>query len=58
MESEVYLARVRARSIEESKTAKIGRLFDAAGLDRLVRERDLTAIKVHFGELGNDSFVP
>jgi uncharacterized Fe-S center protein len=57
MESEVYLARVRARSGEESKTAKIGKLFYAAGFDNVVKERDLTAIKVHFGELGNDSFV-
>jgi len=57
MKSEVYLARIRARSSEDNKAAKIGRLFDAADFGGAIRDLDLTAIKVHFGEVGNDSFV-
>jgi hypothetical protein len=32
-------------------------LFDAAGLKDVVSERDLVAIKLHFGERGNTTFV-
>ncbi|MDI6719798.1 MAG: DUF362 domain-containing protein [Methanomicrobiales archaeon] len=57
MESEVYFADLRARSAEENKIRKIQRLFDSAGFPGIVRRGDLTAIKMHFGEAGNDSFV-
>ncbi len=57
MESAVYFANARARSDKESKVNKIGRLFDAAGFSEIIRKGDLTAIKLHFGELGNDSYV-
>jgi uncharacterized Fe-S center protein len=55
--SRVYFASIRARSYQENKQNKIQRLFDAAGLREVVHKGDLTAIKIHFGERGNDSYV-
>lgn len=57
MKSDVYFANVRARSDKENKITKIGRLFDAAGLARTIKKGDMTAIKLHFGQRGNDSYV-
>ncbi len=57
MKSTVYFAGIRARSPEDSKQNKIRRLFDAAGFSKVIKKGDLTAIKIHFGELGNDSFI-
>ncbi len=57
MQSTVYFSTVRARSPSESKVNRIERLFDAAGMNEAVKKGDLTAIKIHFGELGNDSYV-
>jgi len=57
LQSTVYFATVRARSPSESKVSRIERLFDAAGLSEVIKSGDLTAIKVHFGEMGNDSYV-
>jgi uncharacterized Fe-S center protein len=58
MASKVFFANLRARGAHENKTSKIGRLFDAAGLGAVVGRNDLVAVKVHFGERGNDTFVP
>lgn len=55
--SQVFFAGFRARSAKESKIRKIEALYDAAGFESLVDKDDLTAIKVHFGEWGNDTFV-
>ncbi len=57
MKSDVYFANARARSDKENKINKIGKLFDAAGLATTVRKGDITAIKLHFGQRGNDSYV-
>ncbi len=57
MAGTVYFANVRARTTGESKIQKVRRLFDAAGFDRVVRPADLTAIKVHVGERGCDTYV-
>lgn len=57
MKSDIYFANVRARSDKENKLAKIGKLFDAAGLASAIRKGDLTAVKLHFGQRGNDSYV-
>ncbi|MDM7912407.1 MAG: DUF362 domain-containing protein, partial [Methanotrichaceae archaeon] len=57
MLSDVYFANVRARNDKENKITKIGKLFDAAGLATAVRKGDMTAIKLHFGQKGNDSYV-
>jgi uncharacterized Fe-S center protein len=57
MKSPVYFASLRAFSDRESTTAKVQRLFDHAGFAGLIAPHDKTAIKLHFGELGNDGFI-
>ena len=56
MKSKVYFADLRA-SYKEGLIDKLGRLIRTAGLEKVVQERDLSAIKLHFGELGNTAFV-
>jgi len=55
--STVYFANLRARGPKENKLARIGKLFELAGFKKLAGKEALTAVKVHFGELGNDTFV-
>jgi len=57
MKSTVYFANLRARSPEESTESKVRKLFEAAGFGTCISKRDKTAIKLHFGEKGNDSFI-
>ena len=57
MKSKVWFAGIRASSDQESTTAKVRRLFDAAGFSAVFSARDKSAVKVHFGELGNDGFI-
>ncbi|MEI6841667.1 MAG: DUF362 domain-containing protein [Methanomicrobiales archaeon] len=53
----VYFANMRARDPRDNTVSKINRLFESAGLGETVRKDGLTAIKLHFGELGNDSYI-
>jgi uncharacterized protein len=55
--TKVYFANLRARDPGNSTVSKVGRLFDAAGFGSCIRNNGLTAIKLHFGELGNDSYI-
>jgi hypothetical protein len=55
--AEVYFSNFRSRSQGENKTNKIKDLFDKAGFAGLIQKGDLTAIKLHFGEMGNDAFI-
>ncbi|MDI6796990.1 MAG: DUF362 domain-containing protein [Desulfatibacillaceae bacterium] len=57
MASPVYFADLRARRFKDNKISKIGRLFDKAGLAGLLNPNSLVAVKVHFGEIGNDTFT-
>lgn len=57
MTADVFFAGHRARGDSDSRTAKIRRLFTEAGIGGCIRERDLCAIKVHFGERGCDTHV-
>jgi len=57
MSSRVYFAGLRARSKNENRTNKVGRLFRAAGFNDSITPGDLTAIKIHFGEMGGDAFI-
>ena len=57
MKSAVCFANLRAYSDHESTTAKVQRLFDCAGFSEGVFENDRTAIKLHFGERGNDGYI-
>ncbi len=56
MTSTVYFIDKRA-TIKENFITKIERLVTAAGLSTVIGRRDLTAIKLHFGELGNAAFI-
>lgn len=53
----VYFAGLRARSAKENKTRKIQALFEAAGFASRIPQDALTAVKVHVGERGNDTFM-
>ncbi len=57
MKSPVYFASLRASSDQECTTAKVRRLFERAGFDKLIACREKTALKLHFGEMGNDGFI-
>ena len=55
--SKVYFADIRARGEGSSKIKKIKKLFDKAQFGDLITNDDLTAIKIHFGEEGNDGYI-
>lgn len=55
--AKVYFTDLRARTASTNRTAKIRKLFDAAGFDDVVARGDLTAIKIHVGERGCDSHI-
>lgn len=57
LKSDVYFADLRARSEKQNKVSKIRKLFDAAGFRDVLKDGDLTAIKLHFGELGSDAYI-
>lgn len=57
MASDVYFVNQRARNMDQNKVTKVRRLFDQAGFSTLIRDGGLTAIKIHFGEAGGDSFI-
>jgi uncharacterized Fe-S center protein len=54
--SKVYFIDLRATP-KESFSAKLVRLVNSAGMTDVVAERDLVALKLHFGELGNTAFI-
>ncbi len=49
MKSNVYFIDLRA-SAKENLVDKLARLLDTAGLSETVKERELVAVKLHFGE--------
>ncbi len=57
MSSKVYFADLRSRNLHDNKINKIKRLFDESGLNKSVALNGLSAVKLHFGEEGNDSFI-
>ena len=57
MNSPVYFFSLRAHSDQESTILKVQRLFDRAGFPDIVAPHDRTALKLHFGERGNDGFI-
>ncbi|MFC1856553.1 DUF362 domain-containing protein [Thermodesulfobacteriota bacterium] len=56
MASDVYFIDLRATH-KENFIAKLGRLLETAGLFKVIKTRDLVALKLHFGELGNTAFI-
>lgn len=57
MPATVYFTDAHSRSHDESKLVKVARLCDALNLKKIIRKKDLTAIKLHFGEYGNDTHL-
>jgi len=56
MNSNVYFIDLRA-TFRENLVGKLGRLLDTAGLSGCINARDLVAVKLHFGEMGNTAFI-
>ena len=56
MSSTVYFADLRAGH-RENLFAKLVRLIDAAGVEKVVGRGDLTAVKIHFGEKGGHAYI-
>lgn len=57
MKSEVYFTRVGAPSADDSVLNRLKKLFDRAGAGSIIKEKETVAVKSHFGEEGNVSFV-
>lgn len=56
MASKVYMADLRT-NFKDNLMSKITRLLEYAGLAKGIRPHSLTAVKIHFGEEGNASFI-
>jgi uncharacterized Fe-S center protein len=57
MVSKVYFTDFRSRSDDDNKINKIRKLFEAAKFSDLIEPDELVAVKLHFGEEGNDSYI-
>ena len=55
--SEVFYMDAHSESTETSLVAKMLTVFDAAGLDEMIRPNDMVAIKVHCGEWNNTAYL-
>ena len=58
MASKVWFAAFEDGAEEETICRRTREVFDAAGLSAVVPADGITAVKTHFGERGNDSYVP
>ncbi len=56
MPSNVYFIDFRA-TYKENFISKLSKLLIEAGLNDRIKKRDLAAVKLHFGELGNTAFI-
>ena len=56
MSSKVFFIDFRA-DMQTNFMSKLQKLLDTAGLSQVVGKRDLTAVKIHFGELGNTAYI-
>jgi hypothetical protein len=56
MPSKVYFTDMRAKH-GLNLLDKLGKLYDAAGFQEFIKPKELVALKVHFGERGNTSYI-
>lgn len=56
MASDVFFMNLEVNS-RENLPQKLSRLVKRAGIENILNENDLTAIKIHFGEQGNTSYI-
>lgn len=57
MKAKVYFMDMHCRKQAENKAAKVEKLCNTLGVSNFVKKGDLTAIKLHFGEFGNDTHL-
>ncbi|NKO01005.1 4Fe-4S ferredoxin, partial [Weissella cibaria] len=57
MKSKVYFYNLRANKASSSLSSKVARIFDVAGFKNIIDKNDLVAIKIHFGEKGNNAYI-
>lgn len=57
MKSKVYFYNMRANRPSGSISAKVAKLFDVAGFKNIFSKNELVAIKIHFGERGNNAYI-
>ena len=55
--SEVFYMDAHSESTETSLVAKTTTVFDAAGLDEMIKPNDIVAIKLHCGEWNNTAYL-
>lgn len=56
MKSKVYFIDLRT-DYKENLLQKIARLLKTACISKIIKKRDLVAVKLHFGESGNTAFI-
>ena len=56
MSSQVFFIDFRA-NMQNNFMSKLTGLLEKGGLSEVVRARDLVAVKLHFGEMGNAAFI-
>lgn len=57
MTAEVYFANLRSKSERDNTSTKIRKLFDKANIKGIIGKDELAAVKMHFGEKGNDAYI-
>ncbi|MFP4026897.1 MAG: DUF362 domain-containing protein [Candidatus Brocadiia bacterium] len=58
MKSKVYIARFGNDEDDDSICEKTRQLFEESGMNSLCAEGQLVALKTHFGEMGNEYYIP
>ena len=56
MIADVFFMDLEATS-KENLPDKLSRLVKKAGIENILKENDLTAVKIHFGEQGNTAYI-
>ncbi len=56
--SKVYFIGMQTEESDDQIHLKVQRLFDQADFSSVIQKNDLSAVKVHFGERGNSTFIP
>lgn len=57
MKSEVYCTKFGAENMDDSILNRLVKLFDRVGTGGIIKENDMVAVKAHFGEEGNISYI-
>ncbi|MBU1873302.1 DUF362 domain-containing protein [bacterium] len=58
MSTPVFLLRFQHSDPIDQTKNRLKKLFKTAGFDKIIEKNDVTAVKVHFGEPGNTSYLP